>query len=143
MGKVHVFMCLHIASIKSIAGSKTISPFRISNSSALTLAEAFRSDHVAACSTALRSATEENESCGYVTVPCPSNVTQHSSTAYSPNFHWRRQIGYDGTHTEQIFTFKVTLCNSSCNSYCKLVDTVNFDLNYCKSHLKKVDFYTD
>ena len=42
---------------------------------------AFRNDHVAAGSTALRSATEENESGGYVTVPCPSKVTQHSSRA--------------------------------------------------------------
>ena len=36
---------------------------------------AFRNDYVAACSTALPSATEKKESGGYVTVPCPSNVT--------------------------------------------------------------------
>ena len=52
-----------------------------STSSRLTLAGAFRSDYVAACSTALRCATEENESGGYVGVPCPSKVKQRSSTA--------------------------------------------------------------
>ena len=41
---------------------------------------ACRSDQVAAFSTALRSATEENDSGGYVTVPCPSKVKQLSST---------------------------------------------------------------
>ena len=79
-----VYMCLHIALIKSIAGNKTRffpSPFHISPNSRLTLAQAFPNDHVAACSTALRRATEENESGGYVTVPCPSKVTRHSSTA--------------------------------------------------------------
>ena len=60
MGKVHVHMCLHNASIKSTAGNRTrlfTSPFHISTSSRLTLAEKFRSEHVAACSTALRSGT--------------------------------------------------------------------------------------
>ena len=82
--KVHVDMWLHIASNKSTARNKTRlfpSPFHISTSSRLTLAEALRNDDVAACSTALRSATEENEWGGYVTVPCPSKVTQHSSRA--------------------------------------------------------------
>ena len=82
-------MWLHTALIKSTAGHKTtffLSPFQFSTSSHLTLAEAFRNDHVAACSTALRSATEKNESSGYVTVPCPSKVTQHSSTADWPKF---------------------------------------------------------
>ena len=77
-------MCLHTESIKSTAGNKTrlfFSPSHISTSSRLTLAEAFRNDHVAACSTALRSATEENESGGYATAPCPSKVTHYSSTA--------------------------------------------------------------
>ena len=72
MDKTHVYMCLHIASIKSTSRNKTrlfLSPFHISSSSRLTLAEAFRNDHVAACSTALRSANEENESGGYATVP--------------------------------------------------------------------------
>ena len=62
--KVLVYMCLHIASIKSTAWNKTKllpSPFLISTSWFLILAEAFRNDHVAACSTAFRSATEKNE----------------------------------------------------------------------------------
>ena len=84
MGKTHVYICLHNAPIKSTAGNKTKlfpSPFFISTSSRLTLAEAFRNDYVAACGNAFRSATEENESGGYATVPCPSQVKQHSSTA--------------------------------------------------------------
>ena len=84
MDKVYVYIWLHSAWIKSTAGNKTrlfLSPFHVSTSSRLTLAEAFRNDHVAACSTALRSATEENDSGGYVDVPCPSKVKQHSSTA--------------------------------------------------------------
>ena len=63
--KVHVYMWLHTASIKSTVGNKTRlfpSPFHVSTSSRFTLAGAFRSDYVAACSTALRSAAEENES---------------------------------------------------------------------------------
>ena len=82
--KVHIYMCLDIAPIKSTAGNKTRffpGPSLILISQFLILDEAFRSDHVAPCSIALRSATEENESGGYVTVPCPSKVTQHSSTA--------------------------------------------------------------
>ena len=77
-------MWLHTALIKSTVGNKTRrfpSPFHVSTSSRLTLAGAFRSEHVAACSTALRSATEENESCGYVADPCPSKVKQRSGTA--------------------------------------------------------------
>ena len=77
-------MCLHTASIKSTVGNKTRlfpSPFHVSTSSGFTLAEAFRNDYVAACSTALRSATEEKGSGGYGTVPCPSKVTQHNSSA--------------------------------------------------------------
>ena len=84
MVKVHIYMCLYIASIKSTAGNKTRffpSPFLISTSQFLILAEAFRNDHIAACSTALRSATEENEMGGYLTVPCSSKMTQRSSTA--------------------------------------------------------------
>ena len=89
LGKTHVYMCLRIASIESTAENKTRfipSPFHISTNSRLTLAKAFRNDHVATCSTALRSATEENESGSYVTVPCPFKVTQHSSTADWPKF---------------------------------------------------------
>ena len=77
-------MWLHAASIISTAGNKTKlfpNPFHVSTSSRLTLARAFRNDYIAACSTALRSATEENELGGYVTVPCLSKVTQHISTA--------------------------------------------------------------
>ena len=82
MDKVHVYIRLHTASIKSTAGNKSRlfrSPFHTSTSSRLTLAGAFRNDHVAACSTAVRSATEEKESGGYVTVRCPSKLTQHST----------------------------------------------------------------
>ena len=81
MDKVHVYMCLHNASIKSTAENKTrffYSPFLISTSWFLILAEAFRNDYVATCSTALRSATEKNEMGGYVTVLCSSNLTQRS-----------------------------------------------------------------
>ena len=84
MVKVHAYMCLHIASIKSTAGNKNRifpSPFLISTSRFLILAIAFRNDHVAGCSTALRSATEENEVGGYVTIPCSSKMTQHNSRA--------------------------------------------------------------
>ena len=59
--KVHIYLCLHTASIKSTAGNKTrlfSKPFHISTSSHLTLAESFRNDHVAACNTALHCATE-------------------------------------------------------------------------------------
>ena len=84
MDKVYVYMCLHIASIESTAGNKIRrfpSPLLISTRLFRILAEAFRNDYVTACSTALRSATEENESGGYVTVPCSPKVTQLSSTA--------------------------------------------------------------
>ena len=59
--KVLVYMCLHTALIKSTAENKTRffpSLFHISTCSCLTLAEAFRNHHVAACSIALRGATE-------------------------------------------------------------------------------------
>ena len=84
MDEVHVYVCLHIASIESTAGNNTglfLSPFLIFPSPRLTLAEAFRNDYVASCSTALRSATEEKKLGGYITVPCTSEVTQLSSTA--------------------------------------------------------------
>ena len=57
------------------------SAFHVFTNSRLTLAGAFRGDYVAACSTALRSTTEENDSGGYVDVPCPSKVEQRKSTA--------------------------------------------------------------
>ena len=83
MDKVHVSMCVHIASVKSTAGNKIgffHSPFLISTICFLILTEAFRNDHVAACSTALRSATEKDEMAGYLTVPYSSKKTQCSST---------------------------------------------------------------
>ena len=76
--------CLHVASIKTTVGNKLglfPSPFHISTSSRLTLAGAFRGDYVAACGTAFRSTTEENDSGGYVDVACSSKVKQRSSTA--------------------------------------------------------------
>ena len=79
-----------ITSIKTIVWNKLglyPSPFHISTSSRLTLAGVFRNDHVAACSTVLSSVTDENESGGYMTVPRPSKVTQHSSTADWLNFY--------------------------------------------------------
>ena len=82
-------MWLKTESFKSTVVNKTKlvpSPIPNSVSSRLTLAGAFRSDHVAACSTALRSATEDNESGGYVAVPCPSKLKQRSSTADCLNF---------------------------------------------------------
>ena len=144
--KVHVYMCLHIASNKSTARNKTKlfpSPFLISTSFFLILAEAFRNDHVAACSTVLRSATEKKEMGGYATVPCSSKMTQRSSTADWLKFQRRHQNGCDGTHMEQIFTFTLTLCIDKCNRCCKLVDTVNLDLKYCTTQLKEVDIYTN
>ena len=78
------YSCLHAASVKSTVGNKLSFfpiPFHVSTSSRLNLAGAFRSDYVAACSTAFRSATDENDSAGYRGVPCPSKVKQMSSTA--------------------------------------------------------------
>ena len=74
----------YATSIKTTVWNKLglyLSAFNISTSSCLTLAGAFRGGFVAACSTAFRCATEENDSGGYVDVPCPSKVKQHSSTA--------------------------------------------------------------
>ena len=69
-----------IASIIFTFGTK-LGFFHVFTSSRLTLAGAFRGDYVAAFSTAFRSATEENDSGGYVDVPCPSKVKQRKSTA--------------------------------------------------------------
>ena len=57
------------------------SQFLISTSRFLILAKAFRNDYAAACSTALRSATEKNAIGSYVTVPCSCKMTQRNSTA--------------------------------------------------------------
>ena len=84
MDTAHVYKWLHTAWIKSTTRNETRlfpSPFHVCTRSRLTLAGAFRNYHEAACSTALRSATDENESGGYVAVPCLSKVTEHSSTA--------------------------------------------------------------
>ena len=72
-------MWLRTAWVKSTVGNKTrlfLSPFHVTTISRLFFAGAFRSDYVATCSTALRSAAEENESGGYVAVPCPSKSRQ-------------------------------------------------------------------
>ena len=64
MDEVHVYKWLKTASIQSTAGNKTrllFSLFLISTSSSLILAEVFRSDYVAACSTFLLSIFEKNE----------------------------------------------------------------------------------
>ena len=111
MDKVLVYMWLQIPSNESTAGKKSrflLSRFLISTSGFLILAEAFQNDHEAACSTALRSASESNEKGGYVSVPCPSQKTQQSTTADRLKFQWRHQIVSDGTRMEQIFPFKVT-----------------------------------
>ena len=80
-----MFTCGYILHrINPLLGTKLeffSSPFQGSTNSRLILTGASGNDYVAACSTALRSASEENESGGYVTVTCLSNVTQYSSTA--------------------------------------------------------------
>ena len=57
-----------------------LSPFLVTTNRFLVLAEASRNHLVTGCSTALRSATEENQTGGYITVPCSSRMTQRSST---------------------------------------------------------------
>ena len=78
--KVHVYM-LHQLNHFREQTRPFPSSFQASTSSRLTLAGACRDDYVAARSTASRSATEENDSGGYVDAPCPSKVKQHSRTA--------------------------------------------------------------
>ena len=82
--KILVYLCLHIASFQSTAGNKTrpfSNPFLNSTSRILILAKVFQVDHVAGCSTALRSATEKKKMGGYLTVPYSSKMTEPSSTA--------------------------------------------------------------
>ena len=89
MDELHIYMCFHFASTKSIAGNRTrffLSPFLIPTSSFLILAKAFRNDYVDTCSTAVRSDTEMNDVGGYQTVPCTSKMTQRSSPADLPKF---------------------------------------------------------
>ena len=76
-------MCLQIALIENTAGYNTRffpRPLLTSISWLLILVEAFQNDHVAACSSALCSATETNEMGGYVIVPCSSKITLRCST---------------------------------------------------------------
>ena len=133
--KVHVYIFLHIASIKSTARKKTrffISPFLISTSRFLILVEEFRNDYVAACSTALRNASEKNEMRGYVTDPCLSKLTKLVA----------RWIGLNSSDVTRLFTTKhirnkYSLLKS--RSVTKTVIdianllTVNFDLKDCSS----------
>ena len=73
-----------IASIKLTLGTKTRIfplPFLISSSRVLILAKEFRNDYVVACRTAVHSATEKNETGGYVTDQCLFKMTQRRSTA--------------------------------------------------------------
>ena len=97
MDKVHVYMCFHMASINSPAVNKIRpfpSPFLTSTSWFLILAKAFRNDHVAVYSTALRSATEKNNMGGYVTIPCSPKMTQRS----------RQWIGLNSSDATRLFT---------------------------------------
>ena len=125
MDKVHVYTWFNIASNEYTAENKTrlfLSPFLYSTDRFLVLAKTFRNDHVVACRTALRSATEKNENGGYITIPSFSEMAQRSSTADWLKFWWRHhQIGCDGIHKEQIFTFKVTLCKRSCKIIANLL----------------------
>ena len=67
-----------LASLKSIFG--TWLGFFLARSLLLSASSSlWPNDHVAACSTGHRSATEKNEMGGYVTVPCSSEMTQRSS----------------------------------------------------------------
>ena len=58
-----------------------LSPFHVSTSLRRSLAVVARGVYVAACSTAFRSATEENDSGGHVDGTWPTNVAQPNSTA--------------------------------------------------------------
>ena len=124
-----VYMWLHTASIKSTVGNKTRhlpSPFHVSSSSRLTLAGAFRSDHVAACSTALRSATEENESCRYVAF----RVHPKWSSIVAQRIGWNSFDVTRSVTTEHIRNKYSPLKSISViivNRFWKLVETVSVD----------------
>ena len=84
MKNYHIHFCLHFASINTTAWKKTRifrSPLLVFTSWFFIFAEAFRNDHVAACGTALRSATEKNEMTRYLIIPCSSKTTLRSRTA--------------------------------------------------------------
>ena len=73
-----------IASIMFTFRNKTRlfpSPFHVFISLRHTLAVVLRGDYVAACSTAFRSATEENDSGGHVDGTYPTKMAQPNSTA--------------------------------------------------------------
>ena len=61
-------------------------PFLVTTSWFLILAKVFQNDYLAACSTAISSATEKNELGGYVTFPFCSKMTQHNSIVDWLNF---------------------------------------------------------
>ena len=145
MGKVQIYRCLQFASeINPMLGKKAslfLSPFHNSTDWFLILAEAFWNDHGAACSTVLRSATEKNEMGGHVTAPCSSEMTQRIGTAFCFSSSDVTSLVTTETNTEQLFTFKVTLSTYSDKSYCKIVETVNLELNYSTSQFKRVNLY--
>ena len=69
-------------SVKITFGTRLgLSPFDVSTSLRRTSAVVARGDYVAACSTAFRSAAEENDSGGHVDGTCPTKVAQPYSTA--------------------------------------------------------------
>ena len=60
-------------------------------------------------------------------------------------FRWRHQIGSDGTRTEQILNFEITLYNCSCY-WGKFFDVVLFSYKYNINFLKRwicIDKYTN
>ena len=76
--------CCVAASVKTTVWNKLgVNPrsFHVSTSLRHTSAVVARGDYVAACSTAFRSATEENDSGGHVDGTYPTKVAQPNSTA--------------------------------------------------------------
>ena len=139
-------MCLHIASIKSTAGNRTKffpSPFFISTSWFCILVEAFLNDHVAACSTALRSATEKYEMGGYVTVPCSSkwhSVVAHRIGLSSSDVNWlvatqHIRNKYSLLKSRSVFIVVINTANSSTLS---ILICITAQVN-----AKKVDLYNN
>ena len=119
MDKVHVYLWLHTASIKSTVGNEIRlypSPFHVSTGSRLTLDGAFRNDYVAGCSTALCSATGENESGGYVTVPCRIGWISSDVTRLVTTEHLRNKCSLS------VWGFVIVV-----DCYWKLVETVSLN----------------
>ena len=77
------FYTFSLAENKIVYNETTLflSPFLVNTGWLLSLEKVFRNGYIAACNTAHRSATEENESGGHVDVPCSSKLTKHKSTA--------------------------------------------------------------